>query len=99
LSTDIFYIFIVNVEKANFIIFNFHRKDLPRGSLDLIINDITDVILVIYYFQVESFKFLGIYIDQNMSWKVHINKITAKIATNRNRNRKLDISTAPTKAR
>ena len=32
--------------------------------------------------QVESTKFLGVHIDQNLTWKVHINQIASKIAKN-----------------
>jgi len=65
----------LNLEKTNFILFKSHRKINPSGNLSLFINDSPIT-------QVESTKFLGVHIDQHMTWKVHINQITAKIAKN-----------------
>jgi len=47
----------------------------PRESLRLILNDVPIT-------QVETTKFLGVYIDQHMTWNDHIKSITAKIAKN-----------------
>jgi len=65
----------LNLDKTNYILFKSHRKALPTGSFDLRIKD-TPIEMV------ESTKFLGVHIDQHMTWKVHINQISAKIAKN-----------------
>src|ERR1043165_10013992 len=64
----------LNVEKTNFINFKSHRKIKPINlALVLEGNPIC---------QVDSTKFLGVVLDQHLSWKKHINYISQKIAKN-----------------
>jgi len=65
----------LNLDKTNFILFRSHRKAPPGDNLDLLINN-TPIE------QVESAKFLGVHIDQHLTWSIHINHISAKIAKN-----------------
>ena len=64
----------LNLEKTNFIIFKSHRKTGPLENQMLL--NINDVPIT----QVTSTKFLGVYVDQHMTWKEHINNIALKIA-------------------
>ena len=61
----------LNVGKTKFMIF--HKKGKKIIDLSLSINGVT-------LERVVSFTFLGLTIDENISWKVHINKISSKIA-------------------
>ena len=64
----------LNVEKTNFINFKSHRKIKPVNlALTLEGSPIR---------QVDSTKFLGVFLDQHLSWKTHINYISQKIAKN-----------------
>ena len=66
----------LNLEKTNFIIFKSHRKSGPLDNqMSLNINDVPIT-------QVNSTKFLGVYVDQHMTWKEHIHNIAIKIAKN-----------------
>ena len=61
----------LNIKKTHVIIFKTRRK-----KIDNIIVKINDTEIK----QVESTKFLRIYIDSNLTWKTHIKHITTKIA-------------------
>ena len=65
--TDWFYAnkLSLNVSKSNYILFTKHRNDSIVDKLSLKISG--DTIL-----RTNCFKFLGIYIDQNLSWNEHI---------------------------
>jgi len=64
----------LNVGKTNFINFKSHRKIKPIiWDLSIEGQPIT---------QVDSTKFLGVFLDQHLSWKTHINYISQKIAKN-----------------
>jgi len=66
----------LNLEKTAFILFRSHRKmSPPDSSLRLSING-TPIS------QVNSTKFLGVFVDQHMKWNDHIKSISAKIAKN-----------------
>ena len=61
----------LNIKKSNFIIFKSHKKQLIRQmNLRLSGNELQ---------RVEESKFLGIIIDQHLTWKNHIDYITKKI--------------------
>ena len=60
-----------NVQKSNFIIFKSHKKKLKK-RLNLQLNN--EMLQC-----VEHTKFLGIIIDQHLTWKNHINYVTKKI--------------------
>ena len=64
----------LNVDKTNFISFKSHRKIKPT-TWALTIDD--QLIK-----QVDSTKFLGVFLDQHLSWKTHINYISQKISKN-----------------
>ena len=55
--------------------FTSHRKLKPQYNKNIRI-DCTDIP------QVSSVKFLGVYIDQHLTWTVHIKQITSKIGKN-----------------
>ena len=61
----------LNIKKTNFIIFKSHKK-LLRRDLRLTLNG---TVLQ----RVEDSKFLGIVIDQHLTWKNHIDYITKRI--------------------
>jgi hypothetical protein len=61
----------LNISKTNFMIFHSSRKKIP-GTIPIIEIDNQPLN------RVESCKFLGVYIDQNLSWKVHLRVKTKK---------------------
>ena len=61
----------LNASKTNYIIFHPHQKPAPK--IDLFINN--QVIS-----SVRTTKFLGIVIDENLSWKPHIQKVASTIS-------------------
>src|SRR5688572_1039268 len=65
----------LNLDKTNFILFRAYKKSLPISYSNLCImgTPIT---------QVQSSRFLGVYVDQHLSWKDHISNISTKIAKN-----------------
>ena len=63
----------LNVKKTKFMIFHYHNKDISQNIPNLIINDIEIE-------RVTNFNFLGLTINENISWKPHINKIVSKIS-------------------
>ena len=60
----------VNISKSNYLIFHPSQENL-RLNLTL---KYDDQILV----QKQHVKFLGVYLDENLSWKIHINYISKK---------------------
>jgi len=64
----------LNVDKTNFIYFKSYRKIKP---VTLTLNIEQKPII-----QADSVKFLGVFLDQHLSWKTHINYISQKIAKN-----------------
>src|SRR6218665_1535703 len=63
-------------KKTNFIIFKSHRKSMPLANqMSLVINGVPIT-------QVITTKFLGVYVDQHLTWKEHIKNISNKIAKN-----------------
>src|SRR6218665_368353 len=66
----------VYFDKTNYIIFKSHKKARDCFNLgDVCINE-TNLT------QVRSTKFLGVFVDQHLDWKEHINYISAKVARN-----------------
>jgi hypothetical protein len=65
----------LNLSKTNFILFRSHMKQTPTDTNEIIIDSKTIP-------QVASSKFLGVHIDQHLTWKVHISEISKKIAKN-----------------
>ena len=61
----------LNVDKSKFIIFFKHPKKLPNITIQINNNDIE---------QVDSFNFLGLTLDQHITWKPHIDKISIKLS-------------------
>ena len=72
----------LNAMKTVAMIFNCNKKNVNEpwdttksiNSIQLVLNDITIP-------KVESTKFLGMWIDNRLSWKTHLAKITAKLKT------------------
>ena len=62
----------LNVKKTHFMIFKTKRKKLNQTLSIEINNQKID--------KVKCTKFLGFYIDDELSWKYHIDQITAKIS-------------------
>ena len=60
----------VNVEKTKYVIFKTSKKKINHNFLLHYENEILH--------QVNSIKFLGVYIDQNLTWKDHINHVSKK---------------------
>src|SRR5688572_25072674 len=63
----------LNLDKTNFILFKSHRKMGPSDdSLRLSINGIPII-------KVTSTKFLGVHVDQHLTWKEHIKLFLTKL--------------------
>src|ERR1043165_4798785 len=65
----------LNLDKTNYILFRSHRKQCPSQYPILSINGSP-------LSRVESTKFLGVYVDQHLTWQDHIKCISSKIAKN-----------------
>ena len=65
----------LNLLKTNFVLFRSSRKHLPvlDYSLSIEHSEIS---------QVKSAKFLGVHVDEHLTWNVHIHNIEKKIAKN-----------------
>ena len=62
----------INVKKTKLMIFRPRQKTLPITRQIIIENNVLE--------QVDNTKFLGVYIDQHLTWKTHVNFIAAKIS-------------------
>ena len=67
----------LNVKKTNFVIFRPRQKNLPFLP-DICIPDNSNHVQQIE--QKDFIKYLGVFIDFNLSWKEHINYIVSKIS-------------------
>ena len=63
----------LNAKKTKMMIFHHRQRNISKINLNLIINN-TEIE------QVKEFDFLGIMIDECMTWNSHINKIAGKIS-------------------
>src|SRR6218665_3911746 len=61
--------------KTNYTLFKSHRKPALKDNPGIKIQDLL-------LNQVESTRFLGIHVDQHLTWKTHISEISLKIAKN-----------------
>ena len=62
----------LNIDKSNFVIFGPTQRKLPKQVMLSIINN---QMLT----QETSIRYLGVYIDYDISWKTHITNISKKI--------------------
>ena len=62
----------INVKKTKLMIFRPRQKTLPITRQVIIENNVLE--------QADHTKFLGVYIDQHLTWKPHVNFIAAKIS-------------------
>ena len=62
----------INVKKTKLMIFGPRQKTLPVTMQIVLENNVLE--------QVDNTKFLGVYIDQHLDWKTHVNFIAAKIS-------------------
>ena len=62
----------INVKKTKLMIFRPRQKTLPITRQIILENNVLE--------QVAKTKFLGVYIDQHLEWKTHVNFIVAKIS-------------------
>src|SRR6218665_717089 len=62
----------LNLKKTNYILFRSHRKPTPSNTLTLHINNVEIP-------KVSSTKFVGILVNQFLTWSDHISNITSKI--------------------
>ena len=62
---------LLNVAKSKFMIFFKHPRTIPKLSISINGNPVE---------QVTNFNFLGITLDQNITWNDHISKISMKVA-------------------
>ena len=62
---------LLNVAKSKFMIFFKHPRTIPKLSISINGNPVE---------QVTNFNFLGITLDQNITWNDHISKISIKVA-------------------
>ena len=66
----------LNLGKTKYILYSLSsRGNQPPDHLCVTLND--SVVE-----RVDNFKFLGLYIDQNLSWKTHMTKLLSKIQRN-----------------
>ena len=65
----------LNLSKTNYILFCSHRKKIPsiQGIIQVDNFKIPQVI---------SVKFLGVHLDQHLTWNIHISQIASKISKN-----------------
>ena len=63
----------LNAKKTKFMLFHYKQKSIKDIIPKLKINNVLIE-------RVKEFNFLGITIDENMSWKLHAQKVAAKIA-------------------
>ena len=63
----------LNVSKTNYILFRSHRKHLPSNEGVITINSISIP-------RVDKARFLGVHIDQLLTWKAHISIVSSKVA-------------------
>ena len=63
----------LNAKKTKMMLFHHRQRDISKIKLDLFIND-TKIE------KVNEFNFLGIMLDECMTWDSHINKIAGKIS-------------------
>src|SRR6218665_523239 len=63
----------LNVSKTNSILFRSRRKHLPSNEGVLTINNISIP-------RVDNARFLGVHIDQFLTWKTHISNVSSKVA-------------------
>jgi hypothetical protein len=61
----------INLKKTNYIIFNCKSNDCDNFVISHLNNSIS---------RKSSIRFLGVIIDQNLSWKEHITQLTAKLS-------------------
>jgi hypothetical protein len=63
----------LNISKSKFIIFSSHLKKFDSTSVKVIVNG--------YHIErVKQTRFLGLYIDENLNWREHIQQITTEVA-------------------
>src|SRR6218665_383787 len=65
----------LNLSKTNYILFRSNRKPVPQETCKLVIDN-TEIP------QVNSVKFLGVYVDQHLTWKIHLENVASKISKN-----------------
>ena len=63
----------LNYKKTNYIIFHQRNKMIPNENLDIKIDGVNIA-------RVMSTKFLGVIIDEQMTWKNHITYIASKLS-------------------
>ena len=61
----------LNVNKTHYMLFTKKRKDIPCISINIDGQPIDEV---------ESTRFLGVHIDNRLTWKKHISYITGKVS-------------------
>lgn len=62
----------LNIEISNFVIFRPYQRKLP---IDINLNICGKTLK-----QVEHVKYLGVFIDSNLSWKIHVDHLPNKIS-------------------
>ena len=63
----------INLEKTNYMVFRPHNLNIDTSSLNINLNG--------HKIQEVKFtKFLGVTIDEYLSWKYHVNEIACKIS-------------------
>ena len=65
----------LNVKKTHFMVFKTPRKLIDTSNISIQISDES-------ISQTKASKFLGIIIDENLTWKTHMNDIARKVAKN-----------------
>ena len=63
----------LNLSKTNYSLFRSHRKAVPQETCELVIDNIEIP-------QENSVKFLGVYVDQQITWKIHLENVASKIS-------------------
>ena len=61
--------------KTKYILYSLRGCAQPPSNLSVNLNDFVVE-------KVDNFKFLGIFVDQNLNWKTHMNKLLSKIRRN-----------------
>ena len=63
----------INLDKTNYMVFRPHNLNIDTSSLNITLNDHKIP-------NVKFTKFLGVTIDEHLSWKYHVNDIACKIS-------------------
>ena len=69
----------LNPNKTKYIVFNPHKRHLNQEHLDIHIDNVPLKQIGTHSAE-KNTEFLGLYMDENLSWKFHLNQVNSKIS-------------------